>query len=99
MLRATVLSLFLALIFAGVTAAESSDQTCAYDVEGMTCALCGKAIQKSLLGVEGVKSVSVDQDINRITITASPDVDPELLERAIESSGSYTATRVNLTDD
>ena len=98
MLRATVFSLFFALVLAGASAAETG-QTCAYDVEGMTCALCGKAIQKSLRGVEGIKDVSVDEDISRITISAASDVDPELLRRAIESAGSYTATRVNLADD
>ena len=98
-LRATVLVLFFVFFFAGATAAEDSDQIRAYDVEGMTCAPCGKAIQKSLRGVEGAKNVSVDEEISRITITASPEVQPESLEHAIESAGSYTATRVRLTDD
>ncbi len=96
MLRTSVLALFLALLFAGssVSANPESDQTCVYKVEGMTCALCNKAIQKSLRQVEGVKSVDVDRVTKRVTVTAAPTVEPNSLKHAIESAGRFTATRL-----
>ena len=59
MLRTRVFILFVALLFVGTSAVADpeSDQTRIYKVEGMTCALCKKAIEKSLGQVEGVKSV------------------------------------------
>ncbi len=62
--------------------------------EGMTCALCGKAISKSLRGVEGVREVRVDQEAERVTVVASPEVGTASLLAAIESAGSYTAAPV-----
>ena len=72
MFRISVFTLFLALLFAGTSASENpeSDQTRVYQVEGMTCALCDKAIQKSLRTVEGVKSVDVDRAIGKETFTS-----------------------------
>ena len=97
MLRTRVFILFLALLFAGTSAAANpeSDQTCVYKVDGMTCALCNKAIQKSLSQVEGVKSVDVDRAAERVTVTAASTVEPDSLKHAIESAGSFTATRLD----
>ena len=96
MFRTSVFTLFLALVFAGtfVSANPESDQTRVYKVEGMSCALCNKAIQKSLGTVEGVKSVDVDRATKRVTITAAPAVEPNSLKHAIESAGGFTATRL-----
>ncbi len=101
MLRTGVFVLpFLALVFAGtsVSANPESDQTRVYKVEGMTCALCNKAIQKSLRQVEGVKSVDVDRATKRVTVTAAPTVEPDSLKHAIESAGRFTATRIEADD-
>ncbi len=99
MIRVTVFTLLFALFFAGATTAQASDQVCSYDVKGMTCALCPKAIRKSLRSVEGVKNVSIDEGAGRVTITTVSDVEPASLKSAIESAGNFTATRVELTDD
>ena len=99
MIRVTIFSLLFAFFVAGATAAQASDQTCSYDVKGMTCALCPKAIQKSLRSVEGVKNVSIDEDAGRVTIISVSDVEPSSLKSAIESAGNFTATRVELADD
>jgi copper chaperone CopZ len=92
-----VFILFVAFLFAGTSASENpeSDQTRVYQVEGMTCALCDKAIQKSLRTVEGVKSVDVDRDTKRVTVTAAPTVEANSLEHAIESAGRFTATQLD----
>ena len=103
MIRTGAFVLFLALVFAGTSASANpesdqtrpeSDQTRVYTVEGMSCTLCNKAIQKSLRTVEGVKSVDVDRATKRVTITAAPTVEPNSLKHAIESAGGFTATRL-----
>ncbi|MEE8580484.1 MAG: heavy metal-associated domain-containing protein [Myxococcota bacterium] len=63
-----------------------------FAVEGMTCALCGKAIEKSLRGIEGVHDVRVDQKAQRVIVATTPEVGTAPLVTAIESAGSYTAT-------
>jgi copper chaperone CopZ len=99
MIRVTVFTLLFALFFAGATTAQTSEQTSSYDVEGMTCALCPKAIRKSLHSIEGVKNVSIDEDSGRVTITADSDVEAASLKHAIESAGNFTATHLERTDD
>ena len=96
MLRTHLFILFVSLLFAGTSAVADleSDQTRTYKVEGMTCALCPKAIQKSLRQVEGVKSIDVDRAAERVTITFAPTVEADSLKDAIESAGGFTATRL-----
>jgi Cu+-exporting ATPase len=91
-----VFILFVALLLAGTSASENpeSDQTCVYKVEGMTCALCNKAIQKPLRTVEGVKSVDVDRATKRVTVTAARTVEANSLKHGIESAGRFTATQL-----
>ena len=73
---------------------QGATETQVFAVEGMTCALCGKAISKSLRGVEGVREVRVDQDSERVTVVASPGIGTASLLAAIESAGRYKATPV-----
>ena len=73
---------------------EQATDTHVFSVEGMTCALCGKAIEKSLQGVEGVRDVHVDQKAERVTVVTSPEVGTASLLAAIESAGRYTAAFV-----
>ena len=73
---------------------QGAGETQIFAVEGMTCTLCGKAIEKSLRGVEGVREVRVDQAAERVTVVASPEVGAASLLAAIESAGSYTAAAV-----
>lgn len=80
---------------APVPAQEAADRTSIFRVEGMTCALCGKAIDKALRHVEGVRSVAVDQQAERVTIVAAAAVSPERLAQGIESAGSYHAELVS----
>ena len=93
--RLASVSLSLAVLWAVPAFPEPrATQTQVFAVEGMTCALCGKAISKSLRGVEGVREVRVDQEAERVTVVASPEVGTASLLAAIESAGSYTAAPV-----
>lgn len=76
-------------------AQETSDRTSIFRVEGMTCALCGKAIDKTLRRVEGVRSVTVDQKAERVTVVADAAIPTERLEQGIESAGGYEAELVS----
>ncbi len=90
-------SIALALVFLWAAPAfseQDATQTQVFAVEGMTCALCGKAISKSLRGVEGVREVRVDQEAEQVTVVASGAVATGSLLAAIEAAGSYTAALV-----
>ena len=65
-----------------------------FSVQGMSCALCGNAIEKSLRSVKGVSDVRVDENAEQITVIASSEVETTSLLAAIESAGSYTAALV-----
>ncbi len=93
--RLASVALALAVLWAAPAFSEQrATETRVFAVEGMTCALCGKAISKSLRGVEGVREVRVDQEAERVTVVASPEVATDSLLAAIESAGSYTAAPV-----
>jgi copper chaperone CopZ len=80
------------------SSASAEDQTQVFAVQGMTCALCGKAIEKSVRAVEGVRDVRVDQKSERVTVVTSAELDGALLIEAIESAGRYTAHPVEPSD-
>ncbi len=97
--RLASVALALAVLWAAPAFPEQgATGTQVFAVEGMTCALCGKAISKSLRGVEGVREVRVDQDTERVTVVASPEVVTGSLVTAIESAGGYTAKPVEPAD-
>ncbi len=93
--RLASVALALAVLWAAPAFPEQgATETQVFAVEGMTCALCGKAISKSLRGVEGVREVRVDQEAERVTVVAAPGVGSASLLAAIESAGGYEATPV-----
>ncbi len=97
--RLASIALALALLWAAPAFSEpDTTQTQVFAVEGMTCAMCGKAISKSLRGVEGVREVRVDQEAERVTVVASPGIGTASLVAAIESAGSYKAAQVEPAD-
>ncbi len=90
--RLASVALALAVLWAAPAFSEQgATSTQVFAVEGMTCALCGKAISKSLRGVEGVREVRVDQDAERVTVVALPEVATASLVTAIESAGRFSA--------
>jgi copper chaperone CopZ len=94
---ASIAMTLVVLWAAPVFSEQDATQTQVFAVEGMTCAMCGKAISKSLRGVEGVSEVRVDEDADRVTVVCSPEIDTASLMAAIEAAGSYTATPVEPT--
>jgi copper chaperone CopZ len=93
--RLAAIALTLVVLWAAPAFSEQdATQTRVFAVEGMTCAMCGKAISKSLRRVEGVREVRVDEDADRVTVVASSTIDTASLLAAIEAAGSYKATPV-----
>jgi copper ion binding protein len=81
--------LVLCVLFLGGTAfgEEEPLRTATFHVEGMTCSLCGKAIEKSLGTLEGVRRVEVDRESKRVTVVAGAAVTADRLKEAIETAG------------
>ncbi|MEE8508647.1 MAG: heavy metal-associated domain-containing protein [Myxococcota bacterium] len=87
-----ILSLSGVLLGGAAALAQSgTDRTAVFQVEGMTCGLCAKAIEKALRDVEGVRQVDVDRKTERVTVVADTGLTFDRLEQAIESAGSYEA--------
>jgi copper chaperone CopZ len=75
-------------------AQDTTPKARVFQVEGMTCPLCSKVIEKTLRGVEGVESVQIDPKAETVTIVADAALSPERLEKAIESAGAFEAKLV-----
>ena len=65
-----------------------SNQT--YDVPGISCEHCQKAIEKEVAGVPGVTDVTVDVDARRATVAGTSDIDA--VTAAIEQAGYEVAS-------
>ena len=89
------LSLLVILAVSALALADpAADRTSVFRVEGMTCRLCAKAIDKALREVEGVRSVQVDREADEVAVVAEGDLALDRLEQAIEAAGPYRAELV-----
>lgn len=52
--------------------AQASSESVVFDMQNMTCAMCGITIKKSLQNVDGVQSVNVDDDNKTASVTFDP---------------------------
>jgi copper chaperone CopZ len=87
------IALLVASLLGGVAslAQDGAQRTSVFRVEGMTCALCSKAIDKALRDVGGVRSVQVDRKAEQVTVVADAALTPDRLEQSIEGAGPYRA--------
>jgi copper chaperone CopZ len=66
--------------------------TTTYRIEGMTCAHCERAVVQELMGVEGIRSVSVDlvpQGVSAVTVASDRAPSSEQVAAAVAEAG-YT---------
>ena len=63
-----------------------------YDVVGMTCDHCARAVTSEVSTVEGVTDVQVDVAAGRVRVTADQAVPVGMLRSAVEEAG-YTLAR------
>lgn len=66
---------------------DPAESAISLPIEGMTCASCVARIERSLLGVEGVRSASVNLTTERADIRADNSIDRRALIDAVEIAG------------
>jgi copper chaperone CopZ len=67
-------------------------ETTTYQVEGMTCAHCERAVVQELMGVPGIRSVAVDlvpQGVSTVTVTGEGTPARAQVAAAVDEAG-YT---------
>jgi Cu+-exporting ATPase len=71
-----------------------SSETTTLDIEGMSCAACATAVEKSLRRTPGVESALVNYATEKATITYTPaQASPAALRAAVENAGYAVAER------
>ena len=60
-----------------------------YDVVGMTCDHCSRAVRSEISAVEGVTEVNVDLPTGKVRVTADQPLSTAKLREAVEEAG-YT---------
>jgi Cu+-exporting ATPase len=69
-------------------------ETTTLDIEGMSCAACANAVEKSLRRTPGVESALVNYATEKATITYTPaQASPAALRAAVENAGYAVAER------
>ncbi|WP_424528111.1 heavy-metal-associated domain-containing protein [Sphaerisporangium viridialbum] len=58
-----------------------------FEVEGMTCAHCQRAVTEQIAEVDSVGSVTVDLAAGTVTVTASRPVDRADIAAAVDEAG------------
>jgi copper chaperone CopZ len=58
-----------------------------FEVRGMTCAHCHRAVIVQIAAVAGIDSVTVDPDTGTVTVTASQPVDRADIAAAVDEAG------------
>ena len=61
--------------------------TTTYQVTGMTCDHCVRAVTTELIMLPGVRSVDVDLGEGAVTVTSDDPLDPEVVREAIDEAG------------
>lgn len=72
-----------------------SSQTTTLDIEGMSCAACAAAVEKSLSRTPGVQSALVNYATEKATVTYAPtEASVAALRAAVENAGYAVADRL-----
>ncbi|NGN92414.1 heavy-metal-associated domain-containing protein [Nocardioides sp. KC13] len=62
-----------------------------YTVSGMTCGHCVSSVTEEVTQIAGVSSVDVDLATGQVTVTSENELDPALVQRAVEEAGYQLA--------
>jgi copper chaperone len=66
--------------------------TATYEVRGMTCDHCVRAVSGELEGIDGVRDVEVDLSTGEVTVTSERPLDHDEVRAAIDEAGYELAT-------
>lgn len=58
-----------------------------YEVKGMTCEHCVKAVSSEVGDLDGVMSVDVDLETGQVTVTSDARLDYEAVAAAVDEAG------------
>ncbi|MBE8522977.1 heavy-metal-associated domain-containing protein [Amycolatopsis sp. H6(2020)] len=58
-----------------------------YTVEGMTCGHCATSVREEVSELDGVRSVDVDVESGRVTVTSDTPLTPEAVAAAVTEAG------------
>lgn len=61
--------------------------TAIYEVQGMTCEHCVKAVSAEIGALPGVAQVEVDLASGKVTVTSAADLDRESVRGAVDEAG------------
>jgi copper ion binding protein len=61
--------------------------TSAYQVEGMTCGHCVRAVESEVAAVANVTAVEVELETGRVTVTSEGPVDEQAVRAAVAEAG------------
>jgi copper chaperone len=64
-----------------------------YVVAGMTCEHCTQAVTEEVLGVPGVREVTVHLDGGTMTVTSEDPIDFDALSAAVDEAGYTLGSR------
>ncbi|MGE5892552.1 MAG: heavy metal translocating P-type ATPase [bacterium] len=66
---------------------SQNHRTITVPVKGMTCAACSSAVEKALLGIDGVHKAAVNLASEKVSITSRTEIPIETIIRTIQDSG------------
>jgi copper ion binding protein len=66
--------------------------TATYEVRGMTCDHCVRAVSGELQGIDGVTDVEVDLASGEVTVTSDRALDTDEVRAAIDEAGYELAS-------
>lgn len=67
--------------------AEQTHTEQTYEVQGMTCDHCVRAVTAALQGIPGVHAVEVDLPGGAVTVTSEAPLDPDAVRAAVDEAG------------
>ena len=65
--------------------------TTIYQVSGMTCEHCVRAVTTEVGALPGVRDVAVDLDTGAVTVVSDQPLDPETVRAAVDEAGYQLA--------
>ena len=66
--------------------------TTTYQVQGMTCDHCVRAVTQEISGLEGVTDVAVELATGAVTVTSTAPLDDRSVAAAVEEAGYELAS-------
>jgi copper chaperone len=70
----------------------SAVNTVTITVTGMTCGHCASSVREEVASIPGVTAVDVDLASGKVTVDSEREVEPEVIQSAVEEAGYQLAS-------